>query len=139
MKPETTVVSNEGELHIGMRNGHNANHLYLYDGKDEFHDTAVCTVYGVPVHCTVERCRADKSDSLATAERIRGAWNACHGLPTEALTFGAVAELVAVLKNIEEQEKKIDESPGFTITEAAVVAKYNLGPKRKNRKKKAST
>ena len=62
------------ELHVGMRNGMNANTLYFYDGETLHDDTAVATVFGVPLHKSVTQLEGDPR--LDLPRQLCAAWNA---------------------------------------------------------------
>ena len=65
MKPES--------WHVGTRSGWNADVIVAYDGKDEIHDTPICSVYGVPLHTHVSRVRPKvlaRSHLIAAAPKM---------------------------------------------------------------------
>jgi hypothetical protein len=65
------VERHKKQWHIGMRNGHNSNIIYAYDGADEFDDSAICTVHGMYMHCKLHD--QDNAEFLARAHLISAA------------------------------------------------------------------
>lgn len=45
------------------------------------------------------------NNAMALSRRNRATWNACEGIPTEALEAGVVAELLAVAKAVEQWQR----------------------------------
>lgn len=43
-------MKKEEDWHVGMRNGSNIDKIYCYDGEDQYNDTVICSVYGIPMN-----------------------------------------------------------------------------------------
>jgi hypothetical protein len=43
-----------GPWFVGYRGGANCNAIMARDGGDEHHDTGICQVYGLPLHCKTQ-------------------------------------------------------------------------------------
>jgi len=65
------VTHTPGPWRIGMRNGANSNLVYAHNGVDQYHDDAICSVYGMYQHAEIS---AQKENSgLANARLIAAA------------------------------------------------------------------
>ena len=60
-----------GPWFIGMRSGANSNVIYAHDGKDQFYDTSVCSVYGLFLNTDIENQK--DGEGLANARLIAAA------------------------------------------------------------------
>ncbi len=62
-----------GPWYVGMRNGRNPNTIFDRSGVDEHHDKSVCSVFGIPLHCSVEQLGERDAVGLANAHLISSA------------------------------------------------------------------
>lgn len=61
----------KGPWHIGMRSGANSNLVFAHDGADQHHDTPICSVFGMYLHCDLHEQR--DNEGLANARLIAAA------------------------------------------------------------------
>jgi len=61
----------QGPWHIGMRNGANGNIVFAHDGADQYHDTSICSVFGMYLHCDLHEQK--DNEGLANARLIAAA------------------------------------------------------------------
>lgn len=64
-----TTKFTPGPWNIGMRGGHNASQIYAYNGKDQFHDQAICQLYGrIPLNTPLDEVK--ECEGLANGRLI---------------------------------------------------------------------
>ena len=63
----------------------------------------------------------------ATARRICAAWNACEGIPTEALEAGVVQDMLKALEEISDIEPDPDNMARFHEIARAAIARATGG------------
>lgn len=71
-----------GPWHAGMRNGHNGNMVFAYDGEDAHNDTAIAQVYGLSIN-----------RSLKDLDSERGIHNA-HLIASAPALYEALSRIV---------------------------------------------
>lgn len=70
----------------------------------------------------VDGLRVDVFEAIANAKRFIALWNACKGIPTEALEQGVVGEMLVALKNIENDNSHMPETAWQLIQNAITKA-----------------
>lgn len=84
----------------GMRNGHNAANIYSHSGDTEHDDPAVCSVYGIPLHTSIDEKLPERYlQGLATGKLIVHLANAAPAL----LELVRAADRLNELKKIKEE------------------------------------
>src|SRR5690606_23921954 len=93
-----------------------------------FGDWCVRNTSGVVAQCLLPGLENGKEVAAANARRIAATWNACEGIPTEALEAGVVREMVEALETALWIRSKLEPGDfGFSLKEwdqiVAVLAK----------------
>lgn len=94
-----------------------------------FGDWCVRNTSGVVAQCLSPGLENGKEVAAANARRIVATWNACEGIPTEALEEGVVREMIEALEALVDEleweigEEKWGRDPDALPMARAVLAK----------------